>query len=783
MEGLSVTRQPILYFSIFVLFTHLTLLNSSSQQGNSYIPETGQWAVYQNALELQKNLNVLSISIKPGYEDLASLAYLRYERGANILSVYITNGEAESAIEYPYTLASKKRKEASRAISYIGGKVYFLSFPDIISALDSFRVRQEWQSDSIRYKLMKVISEYKPDIIIVARDLEIGKHSLLTDIVRSDLLETVRNLNATDNTQFPSWNVERVLVDDSSLTGYQFPVKAVIPIYKKTSAEIGHLAEQYYESNLPLRGEWNSQSKPKYSLIYSRVKERKISLTKLNHLSEKHLIRIENKIVKLTSDILKKIRQSTIGTVDKNDFLIESTQIMKEIDEILRAEDRLRHYELRTLIGWQHNIDKLRNTLLDIKVYYTLSDSILCNRQLTYFRVDSISGYRRGDKLLMIIPDVEKGWIINEDNREQIPLTLGETFRLISPQHSEYTYPDEIYGLDKNAIGKTLQIFILSSDSSMAKRFIYTINLPLHITPRFTAEVMTPIVRYGSRENIIVKLTNHSRDGMSDYLSIDDTIVTIERTRIFLNKKDSTALLSIPLVWNKNPSAEENLVTLSLGGIHVANFAVRKFEVRADINKRIGLLSKFSDSPVSLALTRIGFNKVDLLNDIPDPSLMDSLDVLIVDSPMPQSTEFQLFYNSNIERFLEKGGHVIILEQSAADWNKTPLIQGIYLNKTSIYDTQLDVEIDSNSSLVNRYNVITSVDFDDWIFAKSKNRILINNSYDYELPIRVATTGDPLLISNKIYQRKITYVGLALNYQLMNINPGAHKILSNIISH
>ncbi len=783
MEGLSVTRQPILYFSLFVIFTHLTFLKSTSQQGNSFLPETGQWAVYQNALELQKNLNILSISIKPGYEDLASLAYLRFEHGANILSVYITNGEADALIEYPHTRASKKRMEASRAISFIGGKAYFLSFPDIISARDSLRVRQEWQADSMSYRLMKVISEFKPDMIIVARDLEMGKHSILTNIIKSDLLETVRDLNTTNNSQFPQWSVDRVLIDDSSLSGYQFPVKTVIQKYKETPTEIGHLAEQFYESILLQRMEWYSQCMPRYSLIFSRAKERKISLTKLNHLSEKHLIRIENKIAKLTSDILIKIRQGRIGAVEKNDFLLRLTQIMKDISAISRDKDNLKHYELRTFVGWKHNVNQLNNTLLDVKVYYTISDTILCNRQLTYFRVDSISGHRPGDQLMMVIPDVDKGWIVNEDNRKQLPLTLGETFRFISPQQSEYTYPDEIYGLDKNTIGKTLQIFIVSTDSSMAKRFIYTINLSLQIAPRFTAEVMTPIIRYGSRENIVVKLTNHSRDGISDYLSIDDTIVTIDKKRVLLNKKDSTALLSIPLVWEKKPSDGEYLVTLSFGGIHVANFAVRKFEVKADFNKRIGLLSRFSGSPVSLALTRIGFDKVDLLNNIPDPSLMDSLDALIIDSPMPQSTEFLLFYNANIERFLEKGGHVIILEQDAVDWNKAPLIQRLYLNKTFTFDAQLDVEIDSTSQLVNLPNIISSADFDGWIFIKSKNRILIYNSHDYELPIKVAATGDPLLISNKIYHRKITYIGLALNYQLMNINPGAHKILANIVSY
>ncbi|MBI3579181.1 MAG: hypothetical protein HY089_07215, partial [Ignavibacteriales bacterium] len=83
-----------------------------------YFPETGPEALYQRALDSKSRLNVLCLSLQPGYEDFSTLAYLRFARGAKVMTAYLTNGEAgESDVrsEYPFKLAAIRREEAAQA--------------------------------------------------------------------------------------------------------------------------------------------------------------------------------------------------------------------------------------------------------------------------------------------------------------------------------------------------------------------------------------------------------------------------------------------------------------------------------------------------------------------------------------------------------------------------------------------------------------------------------------------------------------------------------------------
>ena len=78
------------HFSLICSILYLSISVGFGQ----YFPETGRAALYQRSLDARSRLHVLSISLQPGYEDFATLAYFRLGRGARIVSAYVTNGEA-----------------------------------------------------------------------------------------------------------------------------------------------------------------------------------------------------------------------------------------------------------------------------------------------------------------------------------------------------------------------------------------------------------------------------------------------------------------------------------------------------------------------------------------------------------------------------------------------------------------------------------------------------------------------------------------------------------------
>lgn len=87
-----------------------------------YFPERGSAAIFQRSLDLRNPIVILSISLEPGFEDLPALAYLRLGRGARIISLYVTNGEAtpsDVSGEPPFRLAARLSKTERAVRSHV----------------------------------------------------------------------------------------------------------------------------------------------------------------------------------------------------------------------------------------------------------------------------------------------------------------------------------------------------------------------------------------------------------------------------------------------------------------------------------------------------------------------------------------------------------------------------------------------------------------------------------------------------------------------------------------
>jgi LmbE family N-acetylglucosaminyl deacetylase len=124
------------------------------------------------------------ISMRPGDEDVAALATYRLWKGATVLSLYVTNGEAlesREGLEYPPMLAARRRAEAQKAMGVIGCDAYFLNMPDMASARDTSDVNRSWISDTLEIRLMQIMSTFRPDMILLNTQ---GKPGIVRDVWR-----------------------------------------------------------------------------------------------------------------------------------------------------------------------------------------------------------------------------------------------------------------------------------------------------------------------------------------------------------------------------------------------------------------------------------------------------------------------------------------------------------------------------------------------------------------------------------------------------------------------
>lgn len=788
---------------LFVALVTLTVVSSKAQ---SYFPETGPEALYQRALDTRSRLNVLCLALQSGYEDFSTLAYFRFARGAKIMTAYLTNGETgESDLrgEYPFKLAAIRREEAAQAMEYLDGAAFFLNFPDIAAARDSATIRAVWHSDTLQLRLMKLVSDYRPDIIILSRDWGWGENSLRWKMFQDDLLSAVKKLEPPKSSKelgqvmgMYRWGVERIWApansgDSDKTPGVALPVENQHPIWKKSYAALGEEAAQHYSSLKAQRAMWMSRLTPiglseiVYNLVYPQTKSRVKTIDQnLPRAVAPSLRWTEQALQTLTTPILKTQGASLKGPKAKA-LLVQVTAIMDTLDVNIAQSRLLESNERKILLQWKLGLENLRTSLLGVKVLYTLSNSILTQRQVTMFRVDGVLGIPPGGVTEIFFPFVDQGWIINEALEKRLPLQLRKEFRWISPAKLEYNLPHDQYGLSQSSVGSTIMFFIIHKGAKREESFVHRTVLKMSYAPRFVAEILTPIVRAIPSEQVLMKLTNYSRDGVRDRIYAGDSLVSSTTVFFRLNAKDQSHLDTLRLTWKRSLQDGTYPIPVYIGQDVVGQFAARKFETKVDSSKRIALITEIEDSPTAEALRRLGLRWRKIQTKL-DRTLDISSDEIVIVDQKALTLQPQLSHKKEeLEQFVTKGGHLIVLAQDADMWNKMPfaLIDGITLKLATNFDENTQLDVDSTQALLSHPNVIARDDWSNWLYRKGHNIVSGQALDNAIIPIKTTDGQNPLLITWKKGLGRVTYVDLALQPQLMNVHPGAFRLLANLLSN
>lgn len=748
-------------------------------------PETGKNALYQRSLDLSGNLTVLSIALQPGFEDLSALAYFRLGKGTTIISAYVTNGETgESDVQalYPAYLADIRRKEASKALSYLDGEVYFLNMPDIAAARDSAKVRELWQSDTLQTKLRKLFLQFQPDIIMLARDWLTNGKNPRWNIVYADIMAAVKGiapidpnkrLIGPDSKQF--WNVARVVVDDGEKNDFFIPVDELHPRWKKTYWEVGEEAAKSYVSLAIQRQLWLKVNKPSYQLAYSLVPQ---SISEVDAgLPRPNTTRLQG--------IEKQIRQFTDSLIQGKleGAITRTVALMDSVNYYLARRYKLEQREIKSLLHWKVVLEKLRCSLLDVDVEYSISDTALAERQLSFLTIHKVKGTTTEGYTKILFSGLDPGWAINEDVERELPLDLNEKYRLLSPGSLDYTFPPGVQPYYSPTLGRTFSFYILHYAATKEQSFVYRTDIELFFGPRFITEILTPVVRMVAGERIIVRLTNLSRDGVTDTIKIENPIASSTESVFRLSTKESSHLDTLFITWKGDRGEGTHLIPVQIDGITVANFAARKFHAEVNTAKKIGIIKAIKHSPIEDALRRlkVQFSIINLDRNF--SSQLNLLDVIIIDRRALTLSPKLINYTNEIDNFVNSGGHIIILAQDAESWNNNPLWNGMQLTGTFLFDEQIPLQVDSTHTLLSFPNVINSEDWKDWIFLRGYHIISGAVLEQAESPIKVKPQGDPLVVTFASGNGRKTYVDLALGHQWLNIHPGAFRLLANLISY
>lgn len=778
----SFFKRICLWSAFIALLFYFGCADESVQMDPGYFQEVGDAAVYQRALDVENDINVLSIAIEPGFEDLETLAYFRFARGANIFSAYVTNGEGgESDLrgEFGNYRAATRRNEAKAAVTVIGAEAHFLNFADIVAYRDRQSIEQVWRKAHLQEKLKALLAKTQPDMILLAsNDKELSasmEQQVLIDALRSAAMDSTAQSDETAGQGGPAWRVERVYVRTNDPNGLSVAIGAQHPKWKKSYREIAAEAAQKYRSIAVQRKNWLANQSHTYMPAFEETPTPATRLDEgLPIAASPKLQGIEQGIKQLTQIALDGNQEQALKTL---------ATWMDSVIYRLPEREKMTTRENRSLLMWKKGLDELRNSLLGVKVHYTISDTALTALQLTFLNISKVEGIREEGKTRLFFGGLaNNGWVINEASHSNLPLVFDDPYRLVTPGDVEFNVPFATNGLKFENLGSEMLFFVMHSEQDPAYSFIHRSQVNIDFVPRFETEVLTPIVRMGSGTEILLKLQNHSRDGVVDTVKIDHEFANAEGQAFRLSNKEDSQLITFYPVWNSRLGNGKYQIPIMIHGDVVAQFTAIKFDARAETGKKVGLLTGIEASPLQAALTNLQMDAQKITLDKDFEQQLDSIDVFILDKRVMTLLPDLSNHKSTLDRFVERGGHLIVLAQDASVWNVDPLIPGIELEATSHHYGELPVSTDAGHPFLAQPNAIQPQDWHDWLFLRSHNVVSISDSETFEQPIKAQDSGAPLLVTQKVGAGRKTYVDLALSHQLQHVHAGAFRLFANIVS-
>jgi hypothetical protein len=754
-------------------------------EGSRFFPDTGKEAIHQRTLDLGHDGVVLAISLQPGYEDFPLLAYLRTGIGVRVCMVYMTNGEStlnDRAGCTAEVTAGERKEEAHAAMRMLDVNERFLNLPDpgVVGSLGS--LESIWGRDTVRARLREVVLYYRPDVVIIGGDLQ-------GDSVRSlrqraaihfvrDAIGTFvpkRKKGQQSTPGSPLGNI--VLYVESQRSPDRSREKRydnLHPLWEMSYRAIGAEAAEVYQTMLSQIGFCQRQG-DRYYLPLSvganpdlfKVTERLPAVgSKLRSLATM-LRRLSSSAKRLHSPRLADVLLA-IDSVDHR---------------LARGRRAFSMKESRVLAGWKDDLENLRCALLRVMVSYAASDSLIAVNQLFYLKFNGLSSRssHQGTKIFFPLA-LDHTWGVNESASYQFPFNPTDRFEILTPQRLKYVYPPSQFGITQSFLRTRFPFILIHSDPLPHLSYLYRGDVMLRPAPKRTFEVLTPVIRAVAGQPVICRFTNVSRDAFEGELTLEDSLLHSVHKKLSLKGKDTVLLDTLLLALRKDLPPGDYPASLSLRGAVTANLTLRSFQANVDSGAHVLLMTSSDDSPVGHALGRLGipWNRIDLSGQT--AVTISGANVVIID----RNALGDLYGNEasvqGVMSWVRSGGRLLILPQSEVAEGGEWFIHEIRFIRSPSFAPETALNCDTISSIGRYPNILSEDDWKDWVFARSFCSIKTSPERKSRVLVSDRSQGIPLVVSFQEGDGQITLVALNLSSQLIDINPGAHRVLANLLA-
>jgi LmbE family N-acetylglucosaminyl deacetylase len=748
-----------------------------------YFPETGKEAVHQRALEVGNGAVVLVVNLQPGYEDLPLFAYLRLGTGARVVSAYFTNGDASPGDEggsAPVFAVSRRKEEAYAATRLLDVHAFFLNIPDPGVVSSRTLLEKIWNVDTATARLERMIRHFRPDVLIMAGDLRGDTLQSMRQILLSELVLKAASIagdpSARPDTAKPGpWNVPRIYVESSWEPGAkQTAYDAVHPAWKSSYRSIASEAAGEYQGLRLQRLGWITDADRRYSLIHPRGAPTPPSILDGLPSVSPRLRSLAAFIRKITRKEVRKLRTPSLSDV---------AQAIDSVDASLARSRRMGgDGDYRLLAAWKNGLEELRCSLLDVNVDCVVSDSLLTQNQLFYVRFQGLSSRASAGGNRIFFPGaIDHSWGINESPEHQFPFQPPQEFRVLTPRKMDYTFPGSQFGLTQPTPRTRFSYIIMHRDSSRQREFIYRGEASIQAGPKRTFEVLTPVVRAIDGAMVAFRLVNISRDAFRGKILIQDSLVNPVTKGLELSRKDEVLVDTLSLSLRAPLPPGDYPMSLSLASSAAGSFIARSFEATTDPASRVGFITSMEDSPVAQAMSRLQLAWSAIDTSLAGKSSLTSFNVILIDRDALAGVRSLETRSGDLLDWVRNGGHLVLLPQMSFRGKALPKVFGSLFRSFPLIPPSAPVQCDTAKGLFRTPNIIRPSDWNEWVVARSFGSVMIAADRPASVLARDTETDSLLLVDLPEGKGRVTLVALDLVSQLLNVHPGAHRLLANML--
>ena len=751
-------------------------------------------AIYAGIKKLGVMGSVLYIAAHPDDENNSFLPYLTKEKNYRTAYLSLTRGDGGQNLigkEQGVELGLIRTQELLAARRIDGAEQYFSTAYEFGFSKSADEALTIWDHQKVLSDVVWVIRQYQPDIIITRfpGDARAGHgHHAASSIIANEAY-----LAAADPTQFPEqlklgvtvWKAKRILwntfnfgtVNTTNNNQFKLEVGGYNAIEGKSYGEIGAEARTMHKSQgegRPRRRgasaeffETTGGEAPTKDLMdgidisWSRLGATAIQ-SDINKIIQQFQLDQPSAIVPSLVSLYTKVK-ALPNSVWRNYELQQIQSLIKDAAGIFIEASTQKaqvipgeQLSLQVLINQRSSVNaQLINLQLPGKDS-SLQKNLNYNQNITVdysFRVDPSTPISQ--PYWLVEPKTEGMFIVNNyqqigkaENDPSFSITVnmnieGVGFSFVQPVQYKFTDP--------------------------TKGDVYQ---PIAVIPAKETKYDKEV--YLMRSNKGVEIT---------YQQMDHQGTNTQQTILIKNTKD-------PL-----PTKETDIFrkTIQYDHIPTLNYFTRASTKIVPINivtsiATVGYIDGAGDK-LPEALTELGYHVVMLKASDINKATLVGLDAIVVGIRAYNMFDWITEKNDLINEYIQNGGNYIVqyLKSNQVGINKVKVGPYNFSVNASKRVTQENVPVDfvlPNHPVLNTPNKITSADFEHWVQERSTYQAE-NVDPHFEMPLSMHDANEPAsngsLLIAPFGKGNMVYASITLFRQLPAGNPGAYKLLANLV--